>query len=259
MTDGTKLGSQNGASSICGTLPPPIPGAWRDLTAPQTQLLLARLKESFGATPHGMITGDIRIESARILPTSFYEGWMLCDLLLKPPTVVEQSLKGQIGTELAALSYLYGPDGFMPLAGRSDPIHQHNSLHGVDLSDETRRLDYLRFFCFAVHGEGGPFMIHETVDTLDLGAAVRGSEETAAIAAAVRPLEREPDFSQSPDELTYRACVHFAQDLFTTRFSLGPTGMVAMLDDAPVAERVAAKPAVRYAGHLRYTVVQGAA
>ena len=184
---------------------------------------------------------------------------MLCDLQFKPPAVVRQSLKGQIGTELASLSYLYGPDGFLPLAGRSDPIYQHNTLHGIDLSDETLRLDYLRFFCFAVHGEGGPFMIHETVDTLELGAAVRDSEETAAIAAAVRPLEREPDLSQLPHELTYRACVHFAGNLFTSRFSLDLTGMVAMLDDAPIAEHVAAKPAVCYAGHLRYAVVEGAA
>src|SRR5262245_53305079 len=48
-------------------------------------------------------------------------------------------------------------DDLLPLDGTSTPIHAANELDDLKLTQDTVA-DYIRFFCFAVHGASGPFI-----------------------------------------------------------------------------------------------------
>ena len=53
--------------------------------------------------------------------------------------------------------------GFRPLDGSSTPIHDVSHEAGPHLHEENV-FDYLKFFCYFVHGDLGPFLIIETID-----------------------------------------------------------------------------------------------
>ncbi|CAN0244698.1 unnamed protein product, partial [Chrysoparadoxa australica] len=73
------------------------------------------------------------------------------------------------------LFYLTDQGNLFRLNGTSPPIHEVNAKAPVKINEENV-LDYLRFFCYFVRGEEGPFYIAEQADDPILP---RFSEETA--------------------------------------------------------------------------------
>ena len=53
------------------------------------------------------------------------------------------------------------------LMGQSPPIHEVNGKAPIQVTEDNV-LDYLRFFCYFVRGEEGPFLIVESIDNPDL-------------------------------------------------------------------------------------------
>lgn len=59
--------------------------------------------------------------------------------------------------------YLTDQGNLFRLNGTSPPIHEVNAKAPIKVN-EKNVLDYLRFFCFFVRGEEGPFYIAESMD-----------------------------------------------------------------------------------------------
>lgn len=231
-------------------LPPPIEGDWVDLTRDDAALLVTRLSE---ASRTGSPAAVMKVEAMRVARLDFYGGWMLCDLQTLPDETAEES-----GTENepTARSYLFGPDGFTPLTGQSMPIHEHNVQHGIDISTIEKCKAYLRFFCFFVRGERGPFELHETGGALDLtGPADEATQ--AKIQSVLRPLEDAPQVEGADKFQAFRGCVLYGDDLFEAHFLITARGTVQMLDDALVAEGVRRSPPLGFEGNTRFLKTTG--
>lgn len=138
-----------------------------------------------------------------------------------------------------AWPYDTGPFWFLAKQGRmflldgsSAPIHDANEADPIDVN-EANALDYLRFFCYFVHGDEGPFLIvedinHPAIDKTKLDDATR-----SVIEGAIRPAAFEGKTAEGAYEAS--AMVLYGNALFSARFSMTTNGMIEMIDDEPVA------------------------
>lgn len=118
------------------------------------------------------------------------------------------------------------------LDGSSAPIHDANEADPIALSEATA-LEYLKFFCYFVHGDEGPFLIvedinHPAIDKTKLDDATR-----KVIEDAIRPAAFEGKTAEGAFEAS--AMVLYGNALFSARFSMTANGMIEMTDDEAVA------------------------
>ena len=116
-------------------------------------------------------------------------------------------------------------DELYRLKGTSPPIHEVNAKVPLKLT-EALAPGYLRFFCFFVHGEEGPF--HICADTAD---PLLPSADTG-VAEHVEPPRV---YGADPNgKFRLSASVFYSNAVFNADFLVAPTGMIEMLDDRPV-------------------------
>lgn len=132
---------------------------------------------------------------------------------------------------LAIYYLLHEGKNLFRLNGASPPIHEVNATAPIRLT-EANVLDYLRFFCFFVRGEEGPFHISEILSDpvlpQDLDPPTRKVFENTI----------HPAIYAGRDERGFFLCdasLFYSNALFDTRFMIQPSGMVEMEDDEPVA------------------------
>lgn len=118
------------------------------------------------------------------------------------------------------------------LDGTSAPIHDANEADPIKVTEDNC-LEYLRFFCYFVHGDEGPFLIvedidHPALDRSKLEAGTRKVIEDALRVAAFEGQTEDGHFETS-------AMVLYGNALFSARFSMSENGMIEMIDDEPVA------------------------
>jgi hypothetical protein len=118
------------------------------------------------------------------------------------------------------------------LDGSSAPIHDANEADPVKVN-EANALDYLRFFCYFVHGDEGPFLIVENIDHPALDKAKIDDAKRKVIEDALRPAAFEGKTEAGAYEAS--AMVLYGNALFSARFSMTENGMIEMIDDEPVA------------------------
>ncbi|MCB1557034.1 MAG: hypothetical protein KDJ15_06955 [Alphaproteobacteria bacterium] len=129
------------------------------------------------------------------------------------------------------LYYLTMNGNLFRLNGTSPPIHEVNAQAPIKVTEENV-LDYLRFFCYFVRGEEGPFLITEDIDSPDLPRDMDDKTRTV-IAGTIRPASYEGKNDQG-----YFLCdgvVFYSDALFIANFAVQPGGMIEMLDDEPIA------------------------
>lgn len=129
------------------------------------------------------------------------------------------------------LYYLTIDGNLYRLNGTSPPIHEVNALAPVKITDDNV-LDYLRFFCFFVRGEEGPFLIAEDINDPDMPKGM-DDQTRAVIEGTIRPATYE-----GKNEQGFFLCdgvVFYANALFIANFAIQPSGMIEMLDDEPIA------------------------
>lgn len=117
------------------------------------------------------------------------------------------------------------------LNGTSPPIHEVNAKAPIKVNEDNV-LDYLRFFCFFVRGEEGPFLISEHIEDPYIPKAV-DDKTRMVIEGTVRPCTYE-----GRNEQGYYLCdavVYYSNALFIANFAVQPGGMIEMLDDEPIA------------------------
>lgn len=158
--------------------------------------------------------------SARRADLPFYDSVFLLHLMLQPR---------KDGSRRQELFLLLGRKSsrYLVLDGTSEPIHAVNRLEGVTISAETAA-EYLRFFCFAVRGEEGPFLLLEEAH----GAASDDDPpEVKAARALATPLK--PSGRDDGGRYLFDGVVHYDRTLFHSAFAIGDDGTVEMLDDEP--------------------------
>lgn len=154
----------------------------------------------------------------RMLP--FYETVAL--IRVRDPNWVNRKLN---------IYYLTDQGNLFRLNGTSPPIHEVNAKAPIKIN-EKNVLDYLRFFCFFVRGEEGPFYVAESME--DPNMPVDMDETTrSVIEGTVRPAT----FAGMNDQGHFLAdaVVFYSNALFIANFAIQPTGMIEMLDDEPIA------------------------
>lgn len=127
--------------------------------------------------------------------------------------------------------YLTDQGNLYWLNGTSPPIHEVNAKAPIRVTEENV-LDYLRFFCFFVRGEEGPFLISEAIEDPYLPKDVDEKTQTV-IANTVRPASYEGKNEQG--HFLCDAVVYYSNALFIANFAVQPGGMIEMLDDEPIA------------------------
>ncbi len=118
------------------------------------------------------------------------------------------------------------------LDGSSAPIHDANEADPIKVTEQNA-LDYLRFFCYFVHGDEGPFLIVETIDHPALDKDKLTDDTRKVIEDALRPAAFEGTTAEGAFEAS--AMVLYGNALFSARFSMTENGMIEMIDDEPVA------------------------
>src|SRR5688572_19029073 len=133
--------------------------------------------------------------------------------------------------------YLTDQGNLYWLNGTSPPIHEINAKAPVKITDDNV-LEYLKFFCFFVRGEEGPFLIAESMSDPYIPKNV--DERTrSVIEGTIRPASYE-----GKNDKGFYLCdavVFYSNALFIANFSVQPGGMIEMLDDEPIAADLSVK------------------
>jgi hypothetical protein len=127
--------------------------------------------------------------------------------------------------------FLTNQGNLFRLNGTSPPIHEVNAAAPIKLTEENV-LEYLRFFCFFVRGEEGPFLIVEDMDNPDMPKEM-DDQTRSVIEGTIRPATFE-----GMNEQNFYLCdgvVFYSNALFIANFAIQPGGMIEMLDDEPIA------------------------
>lgn len=118
------------------------------------------------------------------------------------------------------------------LDGSSAPIHDANEADPIKVNEQNN-LEYLRFFCYFVHGDEGPFLIVEDLNHPAIDQAKLDPNTKKVIEGAIRPAAFEGKTPEGAYEAS--AMVLYGNALFSARFSMTENGMIEMIDDEPVA------------------------
>lgn len=127
--------------------------------------------------------------------------------------------------------YLTDQGNLFWLNGTSPPIHEVNAKAPIKVTDDNV-LDYLRFFCFFVRGEEGPFLIAESMEDTYVPKDLDGKTRMV-----IEGTVRDASYT-GKDEAGNWLCdavVYYSNALFIANFAVQPSGMIEMLDDEPIA------------------------
>lgn len=127
--------------------------------------------------------------------------------------------------------YLTLDGNLFRLNGTSPPIHEVNATAPIKVTEDNV-LDYLKFFCFFVRGEEGPFLIAEDINDPDMPKGMDDKTRTV-VEGTLRPATYEGKNAQG-----FFLCdgvVFYSNALFIANFAVQPSGMIEMLDDEPIA------------------------
>lgn len=127
--------------------------------------------------------------------------------------------------------YLTDQGNLYWLNGTSPPIHEVNAKAPVKITEDNV-LEYLRFFCFFVRGEEGPFLIAESMDDTYVPKDLEPKAQSV-IEGTIRPATYEGRNEQG--HFLCDAVVYYSNALFIANFAVQPGGMIEMMDDEPIA------------------------
>ncbi|MGH9141941.1 MAG: hypothetical protein ACRD2I_12485, partial [Vicinamibacterales bacterium] len=127
-----------------------------------------------------------------------------------------------------------------PLNGTSPVLHRLNAESGELTVDDTTANEYLRFFCWAVHGDAGPFNIPRSFRELPLEALPMPDRQRTlrGLEFGVQPVSDEEASRfeyppSSPTTLRRKAHLAYSGAVFEAWFLMQVTGMVQMQHDEP--------------------------
>ncbi len=133
--------------------------------------------------------------------------------------------------------YLTDQGNLFRLNGTSPPIHEVNSKAPIKVNEDNV-LEYLRFFCFFVRGDEGPFYVAEDMSDANLPQDMDATTRSV-IEGTIRPASFEGMNEQG--HFLCDAVVFYSNALFIANFAVQQGGMIEMLNDEPIAGDLASK------------------
>ncbi len=133
--------------------------------------------------------------------------------------------------------YLTDEGNLFRLNGTSPPIHEVNNKAPIKINEENV-LEYLKFFCFFVRGDEGPFYIAEDMSDKNLPEDMDGTTRSV-VEGVIRPASFEGINEQG--HFLCNAVVYYSNALFIANFAVQPSGMIEMLNDEPIAGELTSK------------------
>lgn len=219
----------------------------------------ANLLDGFGIGEEERDRSQVIVRS---IPLPFYRTFRLFETI-----VANADGTAQTGYCLGRLRQTGKGWEFHWLNGSSAPIHGANEAVLADGSTEIdldpaapqdeagdaagdaagdRVAAYIRFFCWAVEGDEGPFFAPDRLHRIELTEAMPASVASAIDDSGL--LERMRDTGRHPgsdtEEATFRreALLIYGSTVFRAEFAVSPSGKIGMVDDealqAPVAPEV---------------------
>jgi hypothetical protein len=175
--------------------------AWRPLKGDDARKLAATI---LGSDNPEQAPGELVV---RVAGLSFYADTRLAWLLA--PT--------KAGPVVDVFALVTDTGSFL-LDGSSAPVHAANTEEALKLTADSAA-DYLRFFLFAVRGEGGPFLLVEDPP--------RGDDPSTRTQAL------EPAGVDAQGRFLFRAVIAYENTVFNCTLAVSSGGEAEMLDDAP--------------------------
>lgn len=192
----------------------------------------ATLAERFGLGS----SKEVRNLILRAADLSFYKTFCLLE--------VQERLVESYRRSYALIRWHEDKFDIRPLNGTSPVLHQ---IHADDEKPaiDKQANDYLRFFCWAVHGEAGPFYIPHEFRELPLAVAPGPNEmqslrQLCDATDGKFPIEDVPDDDATemgfPDIPGVRksAVVVYESGIFQAWFNIEQTGLIEMVKDEPI-------------------------
>jgi hypothetical protein len=236
-----------------------VPGPWLTLSDSDSSAFLDRLNSVLTrAYGEAAFTRHFPISGLRVMPMSFYPGWLLAE--------AEAQLTPE---EIGTFNVLYGPGFMWVIDGESEVIHNINmgaipelpaaDTDGADgendsppslrflpsplaeLDTTVTGPDYLRFFCSSVWGDDGPFWLVESPDAPILQGANLSDDSWRA---QIKPLT----MTRVDDHLMGEGVICYVGSLFLATFKVD-NGVVSMEDDELLTADVT--PTERYHSPFR--------
>lgn len=126
--------------------------------------------------------------------------------------------------------FLFDEERFLILNGTSSPIYDANELATLNLTPDTV-VDYVRFFCFFVHGDAGPFLLFESLPP-DCSGRESIEQKRQELAAYIQPAKLVERTSSGAFRVS--AIVLYDNCIFDAKFDVMPDGVIEMIDDNPL-------------------------
>ncbi|MCB0585327.1 MAG: ankyrin repeat domain-containing protein, partial [Phaeodactylibacter sp.] len=195
---------------------------WKPIKAEDKEKLKARIDPV-----DGQFTVDEHAD-AHTAVLSFYDPEKVRIIRVKSPAWNYSGLN---------VYYLEYEENLFRLNGTSPPIHELNSKAGISLNPENV-LDYLRFFCFFVRGEGGPFLIAEGLAQEEIPSSLT-EVEREALEKVLRPACYN-GYDEERGEFLAIATIYYSNSVFFADFAIRNTGMIEMIEDLNAIENLSA-------------------
>lgn len=140
-------------------------------------------------------------------------------------------------TSLPKLYYLEDQGNLFRLNGASPPIHEVNAKAPIKLCEENV-LAYLRFFCFFVRGDEGPYFIFESLADAYI-PEISNEDERIRLEKHAYPSR----FNGTDEEGNFHATsmIWYGNAIYAAKFKVQPTGTIDMEDDEKVLSNLSLK------------------
>lgn len=200
---------------------------------------------------------DAQFAALRAKKLSCYKNVWLCEVA----AATECRLKVEQTYVLLDSNAKKSEKAVIPLNGTSPPIHKLNALEGrLDLSTPEKAVAYLEFFCWAVNGEEGAFRVIRRFADLRWKGRPKPDDYKNIIESLDKQKEAQTDgeyltsLEPIPDEADeakrsfwlleeFQTKIQYSDAFFQADFKINKaTGMVEMLEDDPVAIKLAVSP-----------------
>lgn len=136
------------------------------------------------------------------------------------------------GNKYLAIYYIASEGSLYRLNGTSPPIHDVNAKAPININIDNV-VDYLRFFCFFVRGEEGPFHVIDRNEDPFLSSIIDEGARNK-ISSMVSPVDYKGQNEKNHHLLS--ATIFYSNAIFIANFAVHPSGMIEMLDDEPLVD-----------------------
>ncbi|UUO04686.1 hypothetical protein M4951_14950 [Blastopirellula sp. J2-11] len=211
---------------------------WQSLNIDHAVDAILRTASAFQGAPIFEDLLNTGIQAARTATLSCYENVTIVEFLCNAKSGAENQ------SPFSRL-FLFSETGAIDLKGKSPCIHHLNATSEAKLQLDSvpQVLDYLRFFCGAVHGQEGPFHVIETSEDLERLLPSEYGHLTIDLWPKCRPTIAERAAgdadTESAESWQVSTNVQYEHALFHADFRINAkTGMVEMLGDNPIETQI---------------------